>query len=169
MPTFRNDTKRYIDHWALTQAPTEEPRKMLIRFEPGETKELGFWLPHVKLGLTLVDADWPKVPDTILASGTFDFEPGVERQFNIESCDTYIVNVIVQQGRVMLFPGSSKTGVEIVQETEVPFHYRAVFDWEYAPYLRVTGLEAGTKATVHAEVDRSGMFRARGGGGAWRW
>lgn len=167
MPTFRNDTARWIDHWAVVQHPAEEPRKILVRFAPGEEKGLEFWLPHVKLGLTLVDPDWPKAPNTILTSGTYAFEPGVERKFDIAPCDTYIVNVIVQQGRLMLFPGSGNVGVEIVQSADVPFHYRAVFDWEYAPYLRATGLEAGTRATVHAEVDRAWTIHSRGGGPIW--
>ncbi|MBQ9526903.1 MAG: hypothetical protein IJR68_04765 [Fretibacterium sp.] len=159
MPTFRNDTQRMIDHECLIQSPTERPRKILIRFAPGETKKLTFWIPYQEKGLTLVDANDPKVPNTILVSGTFDFAPGVERRFNLERCDTYNINIIVQKGRLMLFPASANVGVEIAQEADIPYHYRAVFDWEHAPYIRVSGLDAGTRATVHAEVDRGSMVR----------
>ena len=154
MPTFKNETRRYIDHECWLQTPTTEPKRVLVRFAPGEERSLPFWLPHVKLGLTLVDPNYPVVPNTVLLSGTFSFEPGMERKFNLEACDTYVINVVVQRGRVTVFPGSSTLGVEVVQNDEVPFHYRAVMDWEYSPYLRVVGLESGTRATIHVEIDR---------------
>ncbi|MBQ7262463.1 MAG: hypothetical protein IJR14_01970 [Synergistaceae bacterium] len=166
MPTFRNDGAQVVTHKMTIQSPTDPPRRGLIRFDPGAEVALPYWVPYKELGLTLVSED-PKVPDTILASGTFGFDAGMERKFDIEQCDTYIVNVIVQTGRVMLYPGSTKTGVEIVQDADVPFHYRGVYDWEHAPYLRLVGLDAGTRATVHAEVDRSALVLARGGGAAW--
>lgn len=171
MPTFKNETPRYIDHWAMLQTPTGCPERVLIRFAPGEERALAFWVPYVALGLTVVDPDYPVVPNTILVSGTFDFAPGMERRFTIEPCDTYDANVIVQKGRVIVYPGSSTTGVEVNQNAEVPFHFKAVFDWEYAPYLRVVGLEPETRATVHAEVDRDYPTSARigaGGGLMWR-
>ena len=155
MPTFRNDTRRVIDHWCLIQHPTEPVQKVLIRFDPGKLVKLKFWVPYAELGLTLVNANQPKCPNTILVSGTYDFAQNVERRFNIEPCDTYIVNIIVQKGGVMLYPGDTAGGVEITQDTDVPFHYRAVFDWEFAPYIRIKGMAAETRATVHAEVDRS--------------
>lgn len=154
MPIFRNDTERMIDYECLVQSPTEEPKKILIRFDPGKEYALTFWVPHVPLGLTLVDANQPKVPLTVLLSGTFDFAKDVERRFNIERCDTYILNVIVQSGKVALYPAGTDIAVEIAQDTETPFYYRAVYDWEFAPFIRVKGLDAASKATVHAEVDR---------------
>ena len=162
MPTFKNETSRYIDHNAIIQTPEGEPRKILVRFEPGEQREMLFWLPYQKLGLTLV-SDYPAVPNTILVSGTFNFDEGTERRFNIESCDTYIVNVIVQSGRVVMYTGNSALGVEVAENAEVPYHYKATMDWEYAPYLRLVGKENGTVATVHAEIDRErGKVKGRG-------
>lgn len=168
MPTFKNDTKRYIDHWCTLQAPEGTPQRVLIRFAPGEERRLTFWVPHVRLGLTLVSANDPKTPDTILTSGTYAFEPGVERRFNIEMCDTYAVNIIVQKGRVMLFPADTRTGVEVRQDAEVPFHYRAVFDWEYAPFFRVVGMDEGTECTVHAEINRDYPAIPKGAIPSWR-
>lgn len=111
MPTFKNNTSRYIDHEALIQNPTGEPKKILVRFQPDETRELPFWLPYQKLGLTLISADFPPVPNTILISGTFNFNNGTERKFDIEPCDTFIVNVIVQKGKVMMYTGNANIGV----------------------------------------------------------
>lgn len=168
MPTFRNETKRYIDHVAFLQAPAGVPERVLVRFAPGEEKELPFWVPYAVLGLTLVDPDYPVVPDTVLVSGTFEFQPGIERRFNIEPCDTYTVSIIVQKGRIFVYPGSSKVPVEVVQEEEVPFHYKAVYDWEHAPYLRIVGGEEA-RVTVHAEVNREyAVADRRGGGLMWR-
>lgn len=163
MPTFRNDTERYIDHWCSVTTPIGTHDNILIRFAPNEERELTFWLPWKKLGLTLSDPHFPPVPDTILISGTFEFDDGTERKFDVKQCDAYILNVIVQKGRVKLYTGSSPTGVEIRQDADVPYHYRAVLDWEYAPFIVIEGLESGSEATVHAEIDRGVMPQVRGG------
>ena len=168
MPTFKNETAHYIDHEALIQSPSGEPKKILVRFKPGEERGLPFWIPYQKLGLTLVNANYPAVPNTILISGSFNFNNGTERKFNIEPCDTYIVNVIVQKGKVIMYFGNSSIGVEIAENAEVPYHYKATLDWEYAPYLRVIGKEADTVATVHAEIDRDYLVNAKVGGRVWQ-
>ena len=144
----------------MLQDPNGEKSKILVRFAPGEERALPFWLPYQQLGLTLVNADYPAVPNTILISGTFNFDKDTERRFNIEPCDTYIVNIIVQSGRVAMYTGNSGTPVEVAENAEVPYHYKATMDWEYAPYLRLVGKEDGTSVTVHAEVNRE--FRSGG-------
>ena len=154
MPTFKNNTTRIVDYECTVQSPTDGPKKILIRFDPGKEVALPFYVPHEKLGLTLVNANQPKVPPTVLLSGTFNFADNVERRFNIELCDTYILNVIVQKGKVALYAAGTDVPVEIAQDAESPYHYRAVYDWEFAPYIRVKGVGAASTATVHAEVDR---------------
>lgn len=163
MPTFRNDTKRYIDHWCDVSTPMGTSDHILIRFAPGEKRALAFWLPYEMLGLTLVDAMFPPVPDTILISGTFKFGEGDERIFKLKPCDAYVLNVIVQSGAVKVYTGSSPTGVEVREDTATGFHYRAVLDWEFAPFIRIEGLTGGTEATVHAEIDRGVIPQIRGG------
>ena len=158
MPTFKNETKHYIDHEALIQSPSGEPRKVLVRFKPDEERALTFWIPHQKLGLTLINADYPAVPNTILISGNFNFNNGTERKFNIEPCDTYVVNIIVQKGKVAMYPGNAAMCVEIAETTEVPYHYKATF----------VGREAGSVATIHAEVDRDYLVNAKVGGRVWQ-
>ena len=165
MPTFKNETTRVISHRAITQSPEGVPRENWIIFNPGEEKQLAFWLPYVKLGLTLTSENYPPVPNSILISGSFNFEEGTERKFNIEPCDTYVVNIIVQSGSVLMYPGNSTIGVEVAESTDVPYHYKAVLDWEYAPYLRIVGKENDTLATVHAEVDRDYLVNAKMGVG----
>lgn len=168
MPTFKNETTHYIDHEALIQTPSGEPKKILVRFKPNEERGLPFWLPYQKLGLTLINENYPVVPNTILISGNFNFNEGTERKFNIEPCDTYVVNIIVQQGKVKMYTGNSSVGVEIAENIDVPYHYKATFDWEYAPYLRIIGVEADTVATIHAEIDRDYLVNAKVGGRTWQ-
>ena len=151
MPTFRNDTESWIDHEATLQTP-DGPKRVLVRFMPGETRELKFWLPWREKGLTLVDADNPPVPKVTLTSGTYDFTPGMTREFQIPPCETYALDIIVQSGRVKLYTGSDTAGADIVKNDIVPFRYRAIYDWERAPKLRVVGMEEDTRATVHAEA-----------------
>ena len=167
MPTFKNNTSRYIDHSAFIQTPEGESRRILVRFAPDEERELPFWLPYQKLGLTLISADYPVVPNTILISGTFDFDEDMERKFDIESCDTYIVNIIVQSGRVVMYTGNSNIGVEVAEDAEVPYHYKATLDWEFAPYLRFVGKKDGTKVTIHAEINREPLLNTKGGSRIW--
>ena len=61
-----------------------------------------------------------------------------------------------------------RLGLEISEEANVPYHYRATFDWEYAPYLRLVGKNDNTVATVHAEVDRDYLVNAKAGGRTWQ-
>ena len=141
MPTFKNDTKHYIDY---------EAKNVLLRFEPNEERGLPFWIPYQKLGLTLVNADYPAVPNTILISGNFNFDNGTERKFNIEPCESYTIGIKVLKGRLLMYPGGTLACVEILPE----FEEKATLHWDIVPYLKFVGLEAGTVAAIRAEVYR---------------
>lgn len=65
MPTYRNDTRKYITHQDMGY----------MRWRPGESKALMFHVPYEKLGLTLADEN-PKVPHTIYMDGTIFLDPG---------------------------------------------------------------------------------------------
>jgi len=149
MPTFKNETSHYIDYEQETGG-----KKNMLRFKPDEERALPFWLPYQQLGLTLISADYPAVPNTVLISGNFNFDEGTERKFNIEPCDDYALSIIVQSGKIALYHGNSPVSVEVAENIDVPYHYRAKLEWEYAPYLRVVGLENGTTATIHAEIEK---------------
>ena len=159
MPTFKNNGENRIVYKGIIQQPNEKTQEVLVFFDAGEEVALNFWVPYEELGLELVSSDSPPVPNTVLLSGTFSFDEGTERKFPLDHCDTYIVNVIIQSGKVKVYPGSSLIGVEVSAEATTPYHYHALYDWEYAPFLRVVGLEDGTEATVHAEICRSGVLK----------
>ena len=159
LPTFKNETSRYIDYEAMIKPDSGKTQKILIRFEPNEERELPFWIPYQQLGLTLISADFPPIPNTILVNGTFKFNEGTERKFMIEPCDIYTVNVIVQSGKVMMYTGNASIGVEITPDIEIPYHYKGLYDWEYVPYLRFVGVEDETEVTIHAEVGRGKNIR----------
>ena len=147
MPTFKNNTTHYIDYEALIQAASGETRKILVRFEPKEERGLPFWLPYQKLGLTLVNANYPAVPDKVLVSGTFKFNAGTERRFNIEPCSRYVVNILAQKGKVKFYAGASLTGQEVAEEADVPYRQRTMLTWETAPYIRLV-CESGEAEVV---------------------
>ena len=153
MPTFRNDTKRWIDFRPTLQTETG-PQKVLVRFAPDDEKKLRFWLPWREKGLTLVDANDPPVPVITLTSGTYDFEPGMTREFQIPPCDKYVVDLIVQSGRVKLYAGDDPAGADVERSDIAHFKYHSLYDWEQAPRLRLAGMEDGTRATIHVEVAR---------------
>ena len=146
MPTFKNETARYIDYEAFVQDVSGEARKILIRFEPGEERGLSFWLPYQKLGLTLVNNDYPAVPSMILISGDFIFNNDTTRKFEIEPCDSYDILIKVKKGKVAMLPGNSTVCVEISENGE----YKATLDWGYSPYLKITGLENNSVASIRA-------------------
>ncbi|MBQ6664062.1 MAG: hypothetical protein IJM68_00600 [Synergistaceae bacterium] len=156
MPTFRNNGKQRIVYKGMIQEPNERMKEVLVFFDAGEEVKLNFWVPYEELGLELVSAESPITLNTVLVSGTFSFDEGTERKFAIGHCDRYVLHVLSQKGKIKIYPGSSDIGAEVRADTEVPFHYHVIYDWEYAPYLRVVGLEDGTEATIHAEVYRPG-------------
>lgn len=156
MPTFKNTGKTLIVYKGIIQEPNEKPKEVLVFFNAGEEVGLKFWVPYEELGLELVSEVSPPLPNTVLLSGTFSFDEGTERKFMIGHCDKYLLNVIVQSGALKVYPGSSKIGVEVREDMEVPYSYKVVYDWEYAPYLRVVGITDDTAATIHAEIYREG-------------
>ena len=163
MPTFKNETARYIDYEAFVQDVSGEARKILIRFEPGEERGLSFWLPYQKLGLTLVNNDYPAVPSKILISGTFAFTAGTTRKFNIEPCTRYVVNIIVQKGKIKFYAGSSTVAQEVAEEANVPYRYRSVFGWENAPYIRLVCDEGEAEVSLSVEICISELNSQRTG------
>ena len=160
MPTFRNDGERIVVYKGIIQDPNGKPKEELVFFDTGKDVGLNFWVPYEALGLELVSADNPPVPNTVLLSGTFNFDEGTERKFTIGHCDRYMLYIIIQHGILKLYPGSATIGTEIRADVENPFHYHVVYDWEFAPYLRAVGLTDGTEATIHAEIYRAGNKEA---------
>ena len=154
MPTFKNETGKPVYHEAAIRESDGRARRMLIKIEPGKSMELSFWIPWQDLGLTLESADYPPVPATFLVSGTYDFTNGMIRKFDIEPCGAYTLNIIVQTGRARLYLGGAGGSEEIAEDENVPFRYRAVLDWERAPYFRLEALADNTRVSVHAEVHR---------------
>ena len=163
MPTFKNETTHYIDYEAFVQDISGDTRKILIRFEPKEERGLPFWLPYQKLGLTLVNSDYPAVPSKILVSGTFKFTAGSERRFNIEPCSRYVVNIIVQKGKIKFYAGSSSVAQEVAEEANVPYRYRSVFGWENAPYIRLICDENEAEVALSVEVCMDELRAQRAG------
>ena len=162
MPTFRNDTEYYIDFDDFI-IRNERREHVIVRFKPGEERKLDYWLPYVQAGLTLVDANNPPVPETILISSTYDFTEGLERRFNIPPCDRYIVNIIVQSGAIKFFTGASANYQEVSEDADVPFRYRTVLEWEAAPYIRLLCDKGEAKVTLNAEVLRATIPAQRTG------
>lgn len=155
MPTFKNTGTRPISYTGKIRGPDGKDRDSLIIFDPNKEVQLEYWVPYQKLGLEVTNENYPAVPSSVLISGTFSFDDGTERKYNIEPCDMYSVDVILQKGKAIIYAGNSATGAEISADGKVPYQYSAVYDWEYAPYLKIVGKAAGTEATVHAEARNS--------------
>lgn len=137
MPTFRNNTDLAINY---------ESKGKLYSFPPHKDYPAKIWVPYQELGLELVNADWPPVPENILISGVFRFMDGMERRFNFNHCDKYHLNINVYAGHIRLYVGASRIPVELTRD------YDTVLDWEKAPYIRLVGYPTESEIGVHAEV-----------------
>ena len=138
MPTFRNETQRAIIY-------TEPCGKDIIIFDPGKNVQLVHWIPYQKLGLKLVNENYPPVPNTLLVSGEFVFTRGMERKIDIEPCQKYTLEIKPSEGAVRVYLGSSDKG-KVVSVSD----YSGVQEWQYAPYIRVVGITE--KSTVSIEA-----------------
>ncbi len=127
MPTFRNDGERAVIY-------NEPDGKNIIIFDPGVNVQLVHWIPYKRLGLTLVNETYPPVPDTVLISGEFKFARGMERKFDIGECRKYELEITPYDGILALYAGASRRGKVITKSK-----YTEILDWQYAPYIRVTG------------------------------
>ena len=152
MPTFKNETEHYIDYEGLVHVSGGGTRKSLFRFEPGEERGFPFWLPYQKLGLTLISADYPVVPNKILVSGTFIFVPNSERKFTIEPCQRYVVSIIAQKGEIKFYSGSSPTAQIISEEANFPYRYGSVFEWANAPFVKLVCEDKEAEVSLNIEV-----------------
>ena len=135
MPTFKNETDKPIQYFMDGK---------IIIFDPGKETALDFWVPYSQLGLTLVDAEYPPVPDSVLISGTFKFAKGMKRIFNISPCNAYALHMDVKSGGVMVYLGTSKNGVS------VDGSYTVTLNWPKVPFIRVEGLADATVAEIQA-------------------
>ena len=136
MPTYRNNTNNAISYTSNGK---------LYTFPPHKDYAAKFWLPYQELGLELINADYPPVPEKFFISGEFKFNYGIERKFNIGICEKYSLLISMEAGKVKLYTGNSRSGVEIAGD------YATQLEWQYAPYIRLVGLQNGTIAHVRAE------------------
>lgn len=137
MPTFRNDGERAVIY-------NEPDGKSITIFDPGKNVQLVHWIPYKKLGLTLVSESYPPVPDSVLISGRFKFNAGMERRYDIDPCVKYELYIRVEEGTLRLYLGASKKSRVITDE------YREVLEWQYAPYVRVLSENNGVSAIIEA-------------------
>ena len=135
MPTFKNETNKPIQHFMDGK---------IVIFDPNKETALDFWVPYSQLGLTLVSAEYPPVPDSVLISGTFKFSKGMKRVFDINSCSAYSLHMDVKSGEAMLYLGTGKNGVNVSGSYTVSLY------WSRVPFIRIEGLADGTVAEVRA-------------------
>lgn len=139
MPTFKNETNKPIQHFMDGK---------IVIFDPNKETALDFWVPYSQLGLTLVSAEYPPVPESVLISGKFKFSKGMKRIFEINSCNAYSLHLEVREGEAMLYLGTSKNGIAVSGS------YTTTLNWSRVPFIRAEGLADNTTVEIQAvEVD----------------
>lgn len=137
MPTFKNETDKLIQYF------TESGNKIVI-FDPDKEVGLDFWVPYSQLGLTLISADYPPVPDSVLISGSFKFSKGMKRIFNVNTCNAYSLHLNVRQGSTIIYLGTGKNGITVTGA------YTTSLTWSRVPFIRVEGLEDNTVIEIQS-------------------
>lgn len=137
MPTYKNNSEQLINY---------ETGGKIYSFPANKETGTNICVPYKELGLELIDENYPPVKSKVLISGTFKFSAGMERKINIPHCNKYRIKVSVKSGRLKQYLGSSGIGIELTGDNE------NVYEWGYAPYIRLLGLETGTEASVYGEL-----------------
>ena len=140
MPTFKNNTNKPIVY--------ETNGKDILIIDPNEIKEIEYWIPYQQLGLELLSASYPPVPNQILINGTFKFMGGMSRKFENEPCEKYALCVEVYGEAVTLTLGGSQNAFQVKAE------YKDVFSWEYVPYITIHSPSGVSTVTVYARKER---------------
>lgn len=103
MPTYRNDTNGRITH----------QDKNKLAWEPGQVRELHFFVPHVELGLTLVDEKPYVLRGRTRGFGHEEFviTPGERRVWRIPYNETVEISVYALHGAVRVWFGDCEVPI----------------------------------------------------------
>jgi hypothetical protein len=137
-----------------------------VDFRAGEERRVSFALPrYAEKGLTLIDANYPPLPDPIIFDSVLLYDENVTREFAIRPCDKYLVQLIAQAGKISYRFGEN--GIAAVLDANLPIQctFSKQVDWESAPLLIVNGLEDGSRVSLHVEELQAGE---QVGGIFWR-
>jgi hypothetical protein len=165
MPTYRNTLIRPVTFEVKLYGSDGQIRRYLVDFRAGEERKLPFALPnHAAKGVAVVDTAYPPLSDPIIFDNTLPYDAGVMREFAVRPCDKYLVQLIVQTGKITYQFGH--TGVPASLDADLPTQtsFAKQVDWESAPLLVVKGAADGSSVSLHIEELQAGEWSSRG----WR-
>jgi hypothetical protein len=159
MPTYKNTTPHPVSFLIKLYGNDGNVGKFLVDFRAGEERQLSYALPrYAEKGITLIDANYPPLSDPLIFDSALLYDAGVIREFAIRPCDKYLVQLIVQTGKITYQFGYG--GVPAMLDATLPVQssFSKQVDWESAPLLVVKGVTDGSVVSLHVEEVQAGEF-----------
>jgi hypothetical protein len=126
-----------------------------IAWQPGEEKGLGFFVPHGKLGLTLVSDD-PK-PDFAVFDWTAELDPLDPLDIELPYFESFELSIYAAAGSAQVFIGSGAAFISIgAGESHV-----STYTYARCPRLRLFSEESALIRVKLEEKNTKNMIRRR--------
>jgi hypothetical protein len=146
--TYRNDTEKRITHHDMGY----------MTWQPGETKRLSFFVPHEKLGLTLVEDDGAEGDSSVAQDWLVELTPGEPAVLKLRYWETFELSIHSLSGTAFMRIGNSELEVAVSEEESHWSSYSyarcpyLTFDCEEAAAVRVKQEERNTRNTIRRGV-----------------
>ena len=139
MPTYRNETGRRVTHCDMNY----------MEWRPGEEKSLPFFVPHEKLGLTVV-SDEPLVEKHV-HDWTAELTPNDPLTVKLPYHEAFELSIHAASGSADVYIGDS---AEPVTVNEMESHFSsAAYTYAKCPRLRLVS-EEGAEIRIKVEERR---------------
>ena len=144
MPTYKNNTNRRITF----------PDKHYMEWSPGEVKELEYFVPHMDLGLDMIDEKPYVLRDNPRGFGyrALLVEPGQKTVYHIPYSTTIELSVLSPDGEAVMYVGDSQVPIPVGPKQ----YHVSRYPWDMVGYLT---FEAEKRISVHVKVE---PFTGRG-------
>ena len=144
MLTYRNDTDRRITHHDMGY----------MTWLPGEGKRLSFFVPHEKLGLTLVDDDGVPEDLSVAQDWIVELTPGEPVTLPLRYWESFELSIYSVYGTALMKIGNGSAKVTVGEEESHFSSYTyarcpyLTFDCEAPASVRVKQEERNTRNTL---------------------
>jgi hypothetical protein len=145
MPTYRNDTEGRITHADMSY----------MSWMPGEVHRLGFFVPHEKLGLTLVSDD-PR-PDFAVYDWTVELTALDPADVVLKYFEAFELSIYAVSGSAKVYIGTNATPIGVsAGESHV-----GEYSYARCPSLRFFSEESAVLRVKQEERNTRNMIRRR--------
>ena len=138
MPTYRNDTDKRITHAYMNY----------MYWSTGEVKRLPFYVPHEKLGLTVVSDD--PIADRLVYDWTVELAPFEPETLELPYFEAFELSIRTVAGSAEIRVGESDTAIGVNSE-EI---HVSTYTYARCPRLRFV---SESDAKLHVKMEERNM------------